>query len=176
MVLMVWSGDFTFDVAHGTFWSIFGVVILDFIFFLVFFSLACFLICISVFWVNRNADVLFKLQFHQTLEIAEFAWSCRIWADVGLKIARGSSLARISLPAASQWYFSYFSFFAFQAWCEALFLYGGVWAIQGGRSEFGRETPLIEDFSGLTTCFVTGRGGFCMIFKGDSHGINGLVR
>ena len=30
-----------------------------------------------------------------------FAWSWRIWADVGVKIARGSSLARISLPCGA---------------------------------------------------------------------------
>ena len=39
----------------------------------------------------------FKLNFHENLKTQHFAWSCRIWADVGLKIARGSSLARISL-------------------------------------------------------------------------------
>ena len=32
---------------------------------------------------------------------SNFAWSCRIWAGDGLKIARGSSLARISLPCGA---------------------------------------------------------------------------
>ena len=32
---------------------------------------------------------------------SNFAWSLRIWAGVGLKIVRGSSLARISLPCGA---------------------------------------------------------------------------
>ena len=32
---------------------------------------------------------------------SNFAWSWRIWAGVGLKVARGSSLARISLPCGA---------------------------------------------------------------------------
>ena len=32
---------------------------------------------------------------------SNFAWSLRIWAGDGLKIVRGSSLARISLPCGA---------------------------------------------------------------------------
>ena len=52
---------------------------------------------------------------------------------------------------------------------------GGVWAIQGGRGEFMPETHLLDDFSGLTPWFGTGRGGFGMIFKEDSGGFSDLV-
>ena len=35
------------------------------------------------------------------VDLSNFAWSCRIWAGDGLKIARGSSLVRISLPGGA---------------------------------------------------------------------------
>ena len=99
-----------------------------------------------------------KLNFHDNLKTQHFAWSCRIWADVGLRIARGSSLARISLPCGV-------ALFVFLCFVSLLCLHGAKHSSSGGplRQSRGVEASLFVNYLWSTVSLASshdsGRGG-----------------
>ena len=86
-----------------------------------------------------------KLKFHENLKTQHFAWSCRIWADVGLKIVRGSSLARISLPCGVAVLYFFVCFLWFTCMVRSTLPLGGRLGNPGGSrrvyslTTFGRR-------------------------------------